>query len=50
MLNVRLAPLIAIAATLTVARSRGVWRNVALCAVAVTTIAHAANAVHEVRV
>lgn len=49
MLNVRLAPLVAVTAALTVGRSRGVWRNALLCGAALVTMAHSANAVREIR-
>ena len=49
MLNVRLAPIVALTATLTVPRSRGALRNALLGAVALATVAFAVNATVEVR-
>ena len=49
MLNVRLAPLVAMTATLTVGRSRGALRTAALAVVALTTLVHAGNATFEIR-
>jgi hypothetical protein len=47
MLNVRLAPLVALTAVLTVARSAGKLRAAVLYAAAVATVAHAANAAND---
>ncbi|HSO37513.1 MAG TPA: hypothetical protein VLT33_33540 [Labilithrix sp.] len=49
MLNVRLAPLVALTATLTIPRSRGVLRDVLWCGVALATVVHALNAAREIR-
>ena len=49
MLNVRLAPLVAIAATLTVSQSRGRLRTLLLGGAALATMAHSANATREIR-
>jgi hypothetical protein len=49
MLNVRLAPLVALTAVLTVARSTGKLRAAVLCAAALATVVHAADATWEIR-
>ncbi len=49
MLNVRLAPIVALTATLTIPRSRGPLRNGLLAVVAVATVAFAINATVQMR-
>ena len=49
MLNVRLAPIVALTATLTIPRSRGALRNGVLAVVAVATLAFAINATVQMR-
>ncbi len=49
MLNVRLAPIVALTATLTIPRSRGALRNAVLAVVAIATVAFAVNATVQIR-
>jgi hypothetical protein len=49
MLNVRLAPLVALTAILPIARSSGRLRTTALAAVAVATLVHGGNATFQIR-